>query len=61
MECYDCNVTVEPRSYPEGRCPKCDVTYILSDSEWESCDKCGDVPASGELDGMCLGCYLTDT
>lgn len=43
MDCYDCGVKVEPKSYPEGKCPSCGLTYVLEDSEFPTCSGCGEV------------------
>jgi len=48
MKCYDCQVEVEPQSYPEGKCPDCGLTYTLRDSAWDwyTCPDCGNEDTS---------------
>ncbi len=53
MKCYTCNVDVEPKSYPEGECPSCGVTYTLPDSSFPNCKKCGTVGSE-----VCLDCLI---
>ena len=47
-KCYKCNVQVEPRAYPEGKCPICGLTYTLRDDEWDwyECSECGEESTS---------------
>ena len=58
MKCYDCNIEVEPHSYPEGKCPSCGLTYILGDDKFPTCGTCGETVSGTIEDNMCLDCYL---
>lgn len=55
MDCYECDVEVEPQSYPEGVCPKCGLTYTLPDRDFPTCD-CGTVGSD-----PCLDCLIANS